>query len=421
MPKKELAKGYTTGTCAQAATRAAMQMLFTGEKVEQVSVELPQGEKLQLDITDIQRKYTDRELPDMVSCAVKKNSGDDPDITNGVLVYSQVRLSETGQIHIDGGIGVGRVTRPGLNQPVGEAAINRVPRQMIRKEVEEACEEVGYTGGIDVEISIPEGARLAKETFNPRLGIEGGLSILGTTGIVNPMSEQALIDTIEVEMKVCLAEKYRYLIIAPGNYGLDFLKEQYPLYECNIKPEFITKDMMVLFVDYLQSRSVGEGAKSIYQRFKKVIRYAIEHDVILKDLTYKNVDYSNKLLKFEQNKTKGHSSASGVVIPLNDGLLSIIGEPPADGNKDVLIFNLPSYESCCKSVKRWVKRSGIDKHISWHCARHSFAVNILNNGANIKTVASLLGHSGLKHTEKCHSKHAVSTSSTLCKPCTNFP
>lgn len=238
----------------------------------------------------------------------------------------------------------------------------------------------------------------------------------------------------------------------------DFLKEQYPLYECNIKPELITKDMMVLFVDYLQSRSVGEGAKSIYQRFKKVIRYAIEHDVILKDpckevvckvddqmlrkdilsleeiqalinchyenenpivrhafifclycglrfcdvkdLTYKNVDYSNKLLKFEQNKTKGHSSASGVVIPLNDGLLSIIGEPPADDIKDVLIFNLPSYESCCKSVKRWVKRAGIDKHISWHCARHSFAVNILNNGANIKTVASLLGHSGLKHTEK---------------------
>mgnify|MGYP000382256585 CR=1 FL=1 len=169
-----------------------------------------------------------------ILCGLKKNSGDDPDITNGVLVYSQVRLSETGQIHIDGGIGVGRVIRPGLNQPVGEAAINRVPRQMIRKEVEEACEEVGYTGGIDVEISIPEGARLAKETFNPRLGIEGGLSILGTTGIVNPMSEQALIDTIEVEMKVCLAEKYRYLIIAPGNYGLDFLKEQYSIEENDV-------------------------------------------------------------------------------------------------------------------------------------------------------------------------------------------
>ena len=255
MPKKELAKGFTTGTCAQAATKAAMQMLFTGEKVEHVQVELPQGEKLQLDIMDIQRgyksgqerdgkyadgkeasnlAYTDRELPVMVSCAVKKNSGDDPDITNGVLVYSKVRISDTGKIRIDGGNGVGRVTKPGLDQPVGEAAINRVPRQMIRKEVEEACEEVGYTGGIDVEISIPEGVRLAKETFNPRLGIEGGLSILGTTGIVNPMSEQALIDTIEVEMKVCLAEKYRYLIIAPGNYGLDFLKEQYSIEENDV-------------------------------------------------------------------------------------------------------------------------------------------------------------------------------------------
>ena len=236
----------------------------------------------------------------------------------------------------------------------------------------------------------------------------------------------------------------------------DFLKEQYPVYEFSIKPELITKDMMEHFVEYLQSRSVGEGAKSIYQRFKKVVRYAIDHEVMLKDpckglvckvdeqilrkdvlsmdeiqsliqchydnenpnvrrafilclycglrfcdvkdLTYKNIDYTNRLLKFEQNKTKGHSAHSGVVIPLNDGLLSLVGEPPDDLNTS--IFNLPSYESCCKSVKRWVKRAGINKHISWHCARHSFAVNILNNGANIKTVASLLGHSGLKHTEK---------------------
>ena len=237
----------------------------------------------------------------------------------------------------------------------------------------------------------------------------------------------------------------------------DFLHEHYPMYEFSIKPELITKDMMEQFVAYLQSRSVGEGAKSIFQRFKKVIHYAIDHDVMLKDpckgvtckvdsqilrkdvlspeeiqrlitchyenenpnvrrafifclysglrfcdvkdLTYRNIDYSNKKLKFEQTKTKGHSANSGVVIPLNDGILSLVGTPP-DGNKDNFIFNLPSYESCCKSVKRWVKRAGIDKHISWHCARHSFAVNILNNGANIKTVASLLGHSGLKHTEK---------------------
>ncbi|KAA6327040.1 Tyrosine recombinase XerD [termite gut metagenome] len=238
----------------------------------------------------------------------------------------------------------------------------------------------------------------------------------------------------------------------------DFLREKYPVYEFSIRAEHLNKEMMAEFVEYLQNRSVGEGAKSIYQRFKKVIKHAIEHDVLIKnpcdglqckvddqilrkdilsleeiqalinchyqhenpevrrafifclycglrfcdvkDLTFRNIDYSNRLLKFEQNKTKGHSASSGVVIPLNEGLLSLIGTPVEDDNLDSLVFTLPSYESCCKSVKRWVKRAGINKHISWHCARHSFAVNILNNGANIKTVASLLGHSGLKHTEK---------------------
>ena len=240
----------------------------------------------------------------------------------------------------------------------------------------------------------------------------------------------------------------------------DFLKEtpEYTIYARSIRPEQISRDMIEAFTEYLQSRSVGEGAKSIYQRFKKVIKYAIEHDVMtknpctgiiikvddqilrkdvlsleevqqlvatydekqnpevrrafifclysglrycdVKDLTFANVDYSNKLLKFEQAKTKGHSANSGVVIPLNEGLIKLIGEPTSDQTKDSLIFTLPSYEMCLKSLKRWVKAAGIDKHISWHCARHSFAVNILNNGANIKTVASLLGHSGLKHTEK---------------------
>jgi integrase len=119
----------------------------------------------------------------------------------------------------------------------------------------------------------------------------------------------------------------------------------------------------------------------------------------VKDLTFANIDYSNRLLKFEQNKTKGHSSASGVVIPLNDGLITLIGKP-TDNNRDAKIFTLPSHTMCLKALRRWVARAGIEKHITWHCARHSFAVNILNNQANIKTVASLLGHSGLKHTEK---------------------
>jgi integrase/recombinase XerD len=240
----------------------------------------------------------------------------------------------------------------------------------------------------------------------------------------------------------------------------DFFRDtpEYNIYQNSIKPEQITKDMMVDFTEYLQSRSIGEGAKSIYQRFKKVINYAIDHDVVVKnpckgvtikvdeellrkevlsideeqalinthylnenpeirrafilclycglrfcdvkDLTFADVDYSNKLLKFEQNKTKGHSKSSGVIIPLNDGLLDLITSPPKGSDKDTLIFDLPSYECCLKALGRWVKRAGITKHISWHCARHSFAVNILNNGANIKTVASLLGHSGLRHTEK---------------------
>lgn len=241
---------------------------------------------------------------------------------------------------------------------------------------------------------------------------------------------------------------------------IDFLNDtpEYKKYAKKIKPEQITKDMVEAFTEYLQGRSVGEGAKSIYARFKKVIKYAIEHDAMLKnpctgitikvddqqlrkevlspeeiqqliathyehenpnirrafifclycglrycdvkDLTFANVDFSNKLLKFEQNKTKGHSASSGVVIPLNDGILKLIGEPSSPNNRDEVIFPLPSYEMCLKALRRWVKRAGINKHISWHCARHSFAVNILNNGANIKTVASLLGHSGLKHTEK---------------------
>lgn len=232
--KKRLRQGYTTGTCAQAATKAAMQMLFTGEKVDQISVELPKGELRTLKIEEIQMFYSEekKHFPVSVKCAVKKDSGDDPDITNGVFVYSQVMCTDEPEIRIDGGKGIGRVTKPGLDQPVGEAAINRVPRMMIQKEVKDACDEVGYVGGICVEISIPEGEILAAKTFNPRLGIEGGLSILGTSGIVQPMSEQAIIDTIRVEMKVKLAESSTgYLVAAPGNYGLSFLEKEYGLDE----------------------------------------------------------------------------------------------------------------------------------------------------------------------------------------------
>ena len=233
MPYKKLASGYTTGTCAQAATKAAMQMLFSGAVVQRVQVKLPKGALYTLEVLEQKISYAEEKshLPVRVSCAVRKDSGDDPDITNGILVYSTVERIEKRGIFLEGGEGIGRVTKPGLDQPVGRAAINRVPRQMIQKEIEEICEDTGYAGGIRVTISIPGGRELAQKTFNPRLGVEGGLSILGTSGIVEPMSEQALLDTIRVELRMKRAQGREYLVTAPGNYGREFLESEYGIRE----------------------------------------------------------------------------------------------------------------------------------------------------------------------------------------------
>lgn len=226
MGKDGLRAGYTTGTCAQAATKAAVWMLLTGEKKTAVDVQLPKGKWLTLPVAETKIKKKGNTIG-QVSCAVRKDSGDDPDITNGILVYVSVSKKEGTEIEIDGGSGVGRVTKKGLDQPAGAAAINRVPRQMIRREAEEICDHCGYEGGLQIIVSVPEGERLAKKTFNPKLGITGGISILGTSGIVEPMSEQALLDTIRVEIKMQLANGNGWLLAAPGNYGLDFLERTY--------------------------------------------------------------------------------------------------------------------------------------------------------------------------------------------------
>ena len=176
-----LKKGYTTGSCAAAAAKAAVMTLLNDEIVITTQITLPKGESISIDITDTQIDGGS------VTCTVKKYSGDDPDITNGILVCATVRKN-SGGIKIDGGVGVGRVTRNGLDQPVGNAAINSVPRQMIRNSINEICGD--YDGGFDVIISVPNGEEIAKKTFNSRLGIEGGISILGTSGIVEPMSEK---------------------------------------------------------------------------------------------------------------------------------------------------------------------------------------------------------------------------------------
>lgn len=216
----KLRYGYTTGSCAAAAAQAAAKMLLTGEKVEEVALQTPKGILLHLLIEDIQM---DKEE---VRCAVRKDGGDDPDVTHGILIYARVKKSGEAGIHLDGGTGVGRVTRPGLEQPVGAAAINKVPRKMIRENVEAVCRQMNYTGGMDVVIEIPEGVEISKKTFNPRLGIQGGISILGTSGIVIPMSEAALVASIRLEMEMLVKNGAGYLVITPGNYGQAFSKEQ---------------------------------------------------------------------------------------------------------------------------------------------------------------------------------------------------
>ena len=229
-----LQMGYTTGSCAAAAAKAAAEMLLSGEEIRQVRLLTPKGIELYLELEEIMRKKSE------VSCAVRKYSGDDPDVTNGILVYATVQKVEkkskinsensvdlSEKINLDGGIGIGRVTKPGLEQKIGQAAINKVPRRMICEAVEEVCRKYEYTGNLQVRLSVPEGAEVAKKTFNPRLGIVGGISILGTTGIVEPMSSQALKETIRVELRQQRAEGQTVAAVSPGNYGLDFMQQTY--------------------------------------------------------------------------------------------------------------------------------------------------------------------------------------------------
>lgn len=249
--------GFTTGSCAAAASKAATYMLLTGKIKEEIQITTPKGIVYNAKIEDIQKGEG------YVSCAVRKDGGDDPDITTGMLVYSRVSLNEseagtngangddageamgvngdesgkamgaTGgvagaeRIIIDGGEGVGRVTKPGLDRPVGDAAINTVPREMIKAAVNDICDLYDYDGALQITISVPGGEELAQKTFNPKLGIEGGISIIGTSGIVEPMSTQAIKDTIKIELRQRYESGFDYVAISPGNYGLDYMKNTY--------------------------------------------------------------------------------------------------------------------------------------------------------------------------------------------------
>lgn len=252
--------GFTTGSCAAAAAKAAARMLLTGEMLTEVSITTPKGLVYTAELTSVLREK------DSVTCGVRKDGGDDPDVTTGLIVFARVSRrsqpngagyssgksdpsgvdhssvngelcdahypSGTGNsawdlVRIEGGEGVGRVTLPGLDQPVGNAAINSVPRKMIQQEVMEVLRQTGSHQLLDVLISVPGGAEVAARTFNPRLGIVGGISILGTSGVVEPMSAQALLDTIRVELRQKKECGASIAAMTPGNYGRDFMQQVY--------------------------------------------------------------------------------------------------------------------------------------------------------------------------------------------------
>lgn len=242
--QKKLRWGYTTGTCAAAASLAAAVMLLQGRRMEQVSLTTPKGVRLDLEVEEMDIREN------CVCCGVRKDAGDDPDVTDGLMVYSQVRLPDADgggagdareagdnrnacgdyvyekdglRLNLSGGVGVGRVTRWGLSCEVGKAAINPVPRQMIFEQVAGVCREAGFKGVLSIEIRVPEALKVADKTFNSRLGIRGGISILGTSGMVEPMSETALLDTIRLELRQRIRNEEKNLLVTPGNYGENFV------------------------------------------------------------------------------------------------------------------------------------------------------------------------------------------------------
>ena len=267
---KLMRRGYTTGSCAAAASKAAAVMLLSGEETDTIKLDTPKGITLTLDVLDILRG------PGFARCAIRKDSGDDPDDTNGTLIYATVSSLHAGipeeelvmqprtasveqlddRVEIWGGIGVGKVTKPGLSCKVGGPAINPVPRKMITLEVLAAMKQYGCDETLRVVISIPDGPAIAPKTFNPRLGIEGGISVLGTSGIVEPMSDRALIDTMYTEMDSRKANGYKDLLVFFGNYGADFTRDE-------MKIDISTAVTCSNFVGELLDYAVLQGFESV--------------------------------------------------------------------------------------------------------------------------------------------------------------
>lgn len=251
--------GFTTGSAATAAAKAALLYMITGKEKE-VMVQTPSGAVYIPSVYGLDcKKKTDGEINtgDLACCYVLKESGDDPDITSGMEIHAKVTVTDSKEIIITGGRGIGKVTRPGLDQPVGEFAINSVPRKMITEAVRDLLFEHHLECGVEVEISAPEGEEISKKTFNPHMGIEGGISIIGTSGIVKPMSTEALLETIRLDINMQYQEGQDTCVIVPGNYGVTFLENNYHISEKEI---------------VLCSNYVGDSMKfAVNTGFKKIL------------------------------------------------------------------------------------------------------------------------------------------------------
>ncbi len=333
-PNKKLRCGYTTGTCAAAASKAAVEALLSGKTHDSCFVITPKGIKVEIEIV---KKTVSG---DKTLCSVIKDAGDDIDATDGLEIVSTAEKTENGII-ITGGMGVGRVTKAGLDQPVGSFAINSIPRRMISESVREVCEKYGYKGGIKITISVPEGEKTAEKTFNPNIGIIGGISIIGTTGIVEPRSLKAIFDTVKLELNVLKTAGNESIVITPGNYGESFLNNMnfsVPFVKCsNFIGDTLDEAVKLGFKNILLCGHFGKFVKLAGGMFNTHSFYG---------------DCRMEILC-------AHGALCGVP---NDFLKNIMDCATVDAALDILKYNNSVFNNVIKSITNKIQ-ANIDKKI----------------------------------------------------------
>lgn len=244
---KKYKRGYTTGSCATGAAKAATHMFLTKETLETVNIDTPKGIPLNLKVENVDINN------DFAQCSIQKDGGDDIDATHKMYIYAKAEHNDSNEIIIDGGIGIGRVTKKGLGIEIGKAAINKTPISMIQSEVRKV---IGDSKGVKITIFAPEGETIAKKTFNPRLGIVGGISIIGTTGIVEPMSDEGWKKSLSIELEMKKAQGMDKVILVPGNHGEMFIKES-----LGIDSKYIVRTSN--FIGYMLKEAQRIGFKKI--------------------------------------------------------------------------------------------------------------------------------------------------------------